>query len=150
MSTSDIAFRLSIIWVAMMVGASLSIYYLKQDNTKFVKHENLPGLINYTELGWCPVVGDKIVNYEPESGTHYVVVCLSNKTNELRVCHINMMPGDPISMTDMVWYDDSTIPPTPKVYVVAYYCSLRENDMYYVKWNAALSALKLIPKKVEK
>jgi hypothetical protein len=140
------------IMIAVWFVFSLALVYSQFTTvtTLEVNHKDLPGLINRTEIGWCPIVGDKIVNREPESGTHYVVVCLNNKTNELRVCHINMMPGDPISMNDMVWYDDSTTPPTPKVYVVAYYCSLRENDMYYVKWNAALPALHLIPKKDKK
>jgi hypothetical protein len=123
-------------------------------NTVNVIHKNLPGLGSYHEIGWSTVVGNHIVNGEPNSGTHYVVVCLGNQTNELRqlrACHINMMPGVPISISDMVWYDDSTTPPTPKVYVIAYRDFQRGiTDTYYVKWNAALSALHLIPKKDKK
>ena len=149
-----IAIPVAILGVIFAVLLIVPWFLLNYTNNKVdAVHENLPGLGSYHEIGWSTVVGDKIVNHEPESGTHYVVVSFSDQINSIRrlhICHINMMPGVPISINDMVWYDDSTTPPTPKVYVVAYRYSLREEDLHYVKWNAALSGSHLIPKKDKK
>ena len=79
---------------------------------KAVVHKDLPGLGKYYEIGWLTVVGDQIVNHEPESSADYVVVCLGNRTNDLeqlRPCHVGLINGiKPILITDMVWYDRST------------------------------------------
>lgn len=137
------------VWAVIMPILSFFI-----PNTVVVNHKNPPGLGSYYEIGWSTVVGDQIINYEPESGTHYVVVYFSNQINNLRrlhICHINMSRGERVSINDMVWYDDSTTPPTPKVYVIGYRDFQRGiTDTYYVKWNAALPAINLVPKNDKK
>ena len=115
-------------------------------NTVDVIHKNPPGLTNYTEIGWCPLIGSSR-NHEPITGAFYVIASINGNTNDMvsiKVCHLslmNQMPGD------YVWLDGTNESYVSKVYVVSYTSTTMNIPVYFVKNNATFSGLHLIPKK---
>jgi hypothetical protein len=118
----------------------------EQTNTVATAHENPPGLIGYNEIGWRPVVGE--MNKDPESGVHYVIVSINGRTNDIlsqRVCYINL--GATSTWSDFSWYDEATLPPVWKVYVVSRRTEPMNQTVFFVKNDATNPKYNLIPTK---
>jgi hypothetical protein len=109
-------------------------------------HQNVPGLSDYREIGWRPVVGE--INKDPESGVHYVIVSINGRTNDIlsqRVCYINL--GATSTWSDFSWYDEATLPPVCKVYVVSRRTEPMNQTVFFVKKDATNPKYNLIPTK---
>jgi hypothetical protein len=137
--------------VVVIIQLSDGFHYFDKKQTNTVTtavdvHQNVPGLSDYREIGWRPVVGE--MNKDPESGVHYVIVSINGRTNDIlsqRVCYINL--GATSTLNDFSWYDEATLPPVWKVYVVSRRTEPMNQTVFFVKNDATNPKYNLIPTK---
>jgi hypothetical protein len=136
----------NIVWISI---ATLMVFlFLRisggQDINKSLK-KDLPILGSHEVIGWCPIIGG--INHEPESGVAYFVISVNGHTNDVtahRACHFSSAAYP--RYEDMIWVDESTYPPTPRVYVVMYTTKLHVHNLFYAKKEAAMVKSHLRPK----